>query len=303
MKCSRCGEEYSGPVCPVCGAQEPEPEPPAKEEVSPQTEQPDSGERPFLSEPDDSAAQQDAAWTSPAPSAAGEQQPIYPYASPAPQPPKKKGIKAWHILLIILGVMMAGAVALGVYVLLLPSTEDLLAQGEYEAAYNRAKADEKAEVLEENLVAYICKSIPEGMKNPSSFELRNAWCDMDAGKIVCEVGGSNSYGGIVTNLWYYTYDEEDGEYALYIAVSDLEEESSYSWDDFTDKLETWLENDAKEEIEKLMDEPSIKLNKAGVERINHMFQEGTLEDVECLPEAAKPLNGSAADDDESTIEF
>ena len=126
---------------------------------------------------------------------------------------------------------------------------------------------------------------------------------MDAGKIVCEVGGSNSYGGIVTNLWYYTYDEEDGEYALYIAVSDLEEESSYSWDDFTDKLETWLENDAKEEIEKLMDEPSIKLNKAGVERINHMFQEGTLEDVECLPEAAKPLNGSAADDDESTIEF
>lgn len=34
MKCSRCGEEYSGPVCPVCGAQEPEPEPPAEKEDS-----------------------------------------------------------------------------------------------------------------------------------------------------------------------------------------------------------------------------------------------------------------------------
>lgn len=34
MKCSRCGEEYSGSICPVCGAQEPEQEPPAEKEDS-----------------------------------------------------------------------------------------------------------------------------------------------------------------------------------------------------------------------------------------------------------------------------
>ena len=85
MKCSRCGEEYSGPVCPVCGAQEPEQEPPAEKEDSLfSTSQPGS-------EDTDTAAQ--------------------------PEPPsgkkkKRKGKRAIVAVVIVLVVLLASAVCL-----------------------------------------------------------------------------------------------------------------------------------------------------------------------------------------------
>lgn len=62
---------------------------------------------------------------------------------------------------------------------LLNSTEDYLAAGDYAAAYEKAKPEEKEAVLKENLVAVLCADVKEYMKVPDSFDLRKVWCDLE----------------------------------------------------------------------------------------------------------------------------
>lgn len=299
MKCQNCGAEVNSKFCPKCGAQVQE----QQQQTQPPIEQQPINENPPVQE--QPPVQYAYPPTPPQPPATQQpipnnqppmiQQPVpaYPYGQPVYQPPKKKGLQWWHILLIVLGVVVGGLILFGVVSLALPNTEELLAKGNYEMAYSRAKGDEKDEVLKENLIAYICKDIPEKMKDPSSFTLREAWYDQSGQRVVVRVGGTNSYGGTVSNYWYYTYDEDDQEYSLWCAVSDLEEEEANSWDDTDERLEILFENIARRNIKEVIRNSSMELSKTGVKHINQLFENEQLEDVELLEEISKNLGGSS----------
>lgn len=69
MRCQNCGMEFSSNICPRCGAQMQKPE---------QQNQPRVAQQPI---------------------------PTYPYGQPVYQPPKRKGLKWWQILLIVFGAI------------------------------------------------------------------------------------------------------------------------------------------------------------------------------------------------------
>lgn len=187
-------------------------------------------------------------------------------------------------VILFAAIAVVAVALLGVFLLpkLFVSAEDLMAEGDYEKAYSVASGDERDEVLNENLIAYLCIEVADGLKDRSSFELRDAWYDKSDQRIVLQVGGKNSVGGVVTNFWYYTYDSDSQEYGLYCTVSDLDEEEIYSWDDVSESLEKMLYNSARETISEIISDSSIKLSKTSVKNINNLFQNDLLDSVELI---------------------
>ncbi len=202
------------------------------------------------------------------------------------QPVKKSKTK--FILIGIVGCVFLISIIAFFALFFLPrmlvSPDDLMARGDYKKAYSYANAEEKEEVLKENMIAYICKDVPDALKNPSSFELRNAWYDPSEQRIVLEVGGTNSYGGVISNYWYYTYQTDEQEYGLWTTISDMDDEEYDLWDDSEETLEKLLNNAARSVIRKMREQDSLKLSKAGINRINDLFQNDILDDVELLDE-------------------
>lgn len=164
------------------------------------------------------------------------------------------------------------------------SPDDLMTRGDYKKAYSYASAEEKDEVLKENMIAYICKDVPDALKNPSSFELRNAWYDPSERRIVLEVGGTNSFGGVISNYWYYTYQTDEQEYGLWTTISDMDDEEYDLWDDSEEKLEKLFNNAARSVIREMKEQDSFKLSKNGVNRVNGLFQNDMLDDVVLIDE-------------------
>lgn len=168
---------------------------------------------------------------------------------------------------------------------LLTSTEDYLAAGDYAAAYEKAKPEEKEAVLKENLVAVLCTDVKESMKDPDSFDLRTVRCDFEEGRIVMKVGGENSYGGVVFNYWYYEFDEDKQRYELVTSVSDLGEEKIYTYLDSADeRLEKRWRNIIRGEISETLDKKDIGLDDAAIDRINALQEENLLDDVVLIDE-------------------
>ena len=122
------------------------------------------------------------------------------------------------------------------------------------------------------------------MKDPDSFKLRDAWYDADGDRIVLKIQGANSYGGDVTNYWFYTFSDEDQEYRLWTALSDLDQEETKSWDDKSDIIEKVLKNAAKKSVQEIMDEKDYKLDKEVIKRINDLSEKDMLDDVKLLDE-------------------
>ena len=168
---------------------------------------------------------------------------------------------------------------------LLNSTEDYLAAGDYAAAYEKAKPEEKEAVLKENLVAVLCADVKEYMKVPDSFDLRKVWCDLEKNLVVIEAGGENSFGGVVTNYWYCEYDEDEKKYELVTSVSDLDEEEIYTYLDSADeRLEKIWKNIIRGEISETLDKKDIGLDDAAIDRINALNKEDLLDDVVLIDE-------------------
>ena len=179
------------------------------------------------------------------------------------------------IIAFILGVKL-------VFPTLFMSTDDLLAQGNYQKAYSSAKKDEKADIEAENIIAYICKDVVDSLTDPNSFNLRRAWYDTSEQRVVLLVGANNSFGNVVTNYWYYTYDDEDSEYSVYTTLSDLSEEKTYSWDDTSEKLEKILKNAARSIVRDIISNDSMELKDSSVDNINYLFEEDILDNVELI---------------------
>lgn len=126
------------------------------------------------------------------------------------------------------------------------------------------------------------------MKDPSSFSLRNAYYNEDVNddgdttkQLVLYISGANSYGANVSSYWLYTWDNEENKWSYFASVSDLEEEEYSSYDDDDESTEKLVNNLARIIIESTMDS-GIELNKDAIKRINNMFENDTLDDIELL---------------------
>lgn len=198
---------------------------------------------------------------------------------------KKKPIKA-----IIAAAIAVAVIAVGALVVpkLFVSVEELCAQGNYEKAYEKADSGEKKDVIAENNVAVCCAITVDSLKDSKSFDLREAWYNAEKGYVVLKVGANNSYGNTVINYWLFTYDHtEDNEWELWDAYSNLDKEESSKYDDTDEILEKLVNNVGKERIKESMTSAN-KLDKAGVKRVNALFAEDLLDEVDHI-EAAIPV--------------
>ncbi|GHU58486.1 hypothetical protein FACS1894133_3330 [Clostridia bacterium] len=191
----------------------------------------------------------------------------------------------------VFGVFVA-FLAFTVITKLTPSVEKLVAVGNYEKAYDIASENQKDELLRENVVAFLSGLASNSLKDKSSFELRSAYVLSDYTRILIEVGGKNSYGGMVTAYWYYIYDADDNRYSFLDSWTDLENEEIESWDDDDEKLRKYkkwiamvLVRPMCFEADHLLDDGtcySYSLSKESVKNINHLFSEDLLDDVKLI---------------------
>ncbi|MCF0187581.1 MAG: zinc-ribbon domain-containing protein, partial [Bacteroidaceae bacterium] len=168
------------------------------------------------------------------------------------------------------------------------SVDDLCAQGNYEKAYAKASVDERMKIRAENAVAVQSSFSAENLKDPSSFELKNAYYKegknddgTDSKQLVLTIRGANSFGGKATNYWLYLWDDDGNEWEYRGAVADLSAEEASKYDDEDESREKILNNLVRLVIQKTMDE-GITLGKDAVERINVLYEEGVLDDVKLL---------------------
>ncbi|RKI38027.1 zinc ribbon domain-containing protein [bacterium D16-51] len=164
------------------------------------------------------------------------------------------------------------------------STSDLLAEGNYEKAYSKAKKDQKDDVLVENLISYECKEAANGLKDPSSFQLREVWYDKGNSRFVLSISGKNGMGGAASGYWYYKYSEEEKEYQLITVINDLDEEDYSYFDDTEDKLEKIFNNMAREAIKDIIYQKDNELDNSIIKNINGLHKKDILQDVELLDE-------------------
>lgn len=193
---------------------------------------------------------------------------------------KKLGIIVGTISILIILAFAFTKISPKIFI----SIDDLLAQGKYEEAYKKAKNEEKENVYYENAIAYVSSEIIESYKDPSSFELREAWVDKAEKRIVLKTAGKNSFGGITFSYQYITYDKDDNKYEVYCSLSDLDEEKTYSFDDTSDKIEKILKNVARETVKEIIQKDSCKVSSKIIDNINHLAEQKLLSDVKPLEE-------------------
>ena len=162
--------------------------------------------------------------------------------------------------------------------------EGYLADADYENAYLAAANDaEREAVLFENAAAVESSFAAENLKDSESFSLREGYYRKasDKEELVLKVAGNNSFGNTVTNYWYFTKENGEKEWSLFITLSDLDDEEEYSWDDASEKLEKLLKNMTKETVIDIMNN-GVELSKDGIKRINTLFAEDKLEEIELI---------------------
>ena len=217
------------------------------------------------------------------------------YANPAiSQPlqqtqPKKKKTK--FIVIGIVAVLIAALAISSVFVLpkLLVSTEELLVNKKYSEAYNRAdKKDEKRNILGENIAAYICENeIPSILKNPDSFKLTGIRYRLDnPNAILLEVSGENGFGGSNSSFMFFTYNEDEEDFSYIGSVSSLKEEEYSRYDSSDETTEKLLDNVLRSVIKEKYVDDKYKVDKKAVKRINKLFKQDELEDIELIKDPA-----------------
>lgn len=206
----------------------------------------------------------------------------------APTNDTKKSKGALPKLLIpAVGILLVIIAAFAVVPQLMVSADELMAEGDFAAAYAKADEDSKQDILIANQIAVLCPDIVDGLKDSASFGLTNAWFDSEENQLVLNVSGNNSYGAKVSNYYYYTYDSDEEAYSLYVTLSDLSDEELRYYDDSSDRLEKILKNAARESVRTIIDDDDLKLPKQYVKCINQLFEDDLLDEVEALPELAQ----------------
>jgi hypothetical protein len=152
------------------------------------------------------------------------------------------------------------------------------------------------EVLGENIVAYLSNETSDSLKDPTSFLLRDAWFvgtyveddDLVKMQAVLYVSGKNSYGGTVSNYWFYVYNKNDEDFELWGTTSTLNPDK--------DDDDYYVGVLCKMIIE---DDNVTQLDKSSVKNINTFFDEATLDQVDMLEVDELDTSTMPKDDDDS----
>ena len=160
--------------------------------------------------------------------------------------------------------------------------KELMQEGKFQEAYDKAKNNEKQEVLDENLIAYLSKDLIEDLKDPTSFSLNRVYKTSD--KLVLMVNAKNSYGASVLNYYYYTYSDTKNKFELFCSLSDLEQETIYKYaDNYDEKLEKTLKNAARTVVKGIINNDSNRIDDSIIDDINNLFKNNGLRNIELLP--------------------
>ncbi len=162
-------------------------------------------------------------------------------------------------------------------------TDKWLAEGNFERAYDKAGEDEKQDVLIENLIIDLCNREIDYMNDSDSFNIRRGWIDVKNGNLVLLIGGKNSFGGSVINMWVFTYSSEQRKYISVGSYSDLEGEEINPWDDTDDMIEKLADN-----IGKIIATSTAKaenqIKKEIIKNINSLHKRKMLDSIDLLDE-------------------
>lgn len=189
------------------------------------------------------------------------------------------------LVILVLAALAFKTVAPKIFI----NMEGYMEQGNYEKAYEKAKSDDdKLKVKAENAVAVQSAYSADNLKDPSSFSLRDAYYSEstnDDGKpskqMVLYISGANSYGASVSSYWLYTWSDDKNNWEYFCSVSDLSDEEYSKYDDEDEKLEKLVNNIGRASIKNCMKD-GLKLDKDSIKRINKMFEDDTLDDVDLL---------------------
>lgn len=199
---------------------------------------------------------------------------------------QKKGKKAVKIIIAAAAAVIIIAVCAAIFApKIFVSVDELCAQGNYEKAYTKADEDKKLDIRAENAVAVQSALSAENLKDPDSFQLREAYYFEyhDGGKqIVLYISAKNGFGATVGSYWLYNLNSEVEGWRYWGSVSDLDKEEYSVYDDKDERSEKEMNNLCRVFITQIM-KTGLKLSKDAVKRINTMFEAGTLENVKLLP--------------------
>lgn len=204
---------------------------------------------------------------------------------------KKHKRKPIHIIITV--ICIVAILGLAAFKFVIPKIfidmEGYLEKADYEKAYQKAKTEsDKSEVIIENAVAVQSAVYAEKLKDPSSFYLRDAYyletTNYDDESMICLVlyiSGTNGFGANISSYCLYTWDNDFCEWEYITSVSDLSDDEYSYYDDEIDTLEKVLDNTARIFIKDAISD-GVKLNKKAVKRINKMFKDDVLDEVELL---------------------
>ncbi len=186
------------------------------------------------------------------------------------------------ILPIILGALGVCAVAIYLIFTIFLNPQHYIEKGNYQTAYKVSSGAVKETILRENIIAVVSADCMDSLKDPSSFELRDAWISVndDSKVVLLKVAANNSYGNTVINYWHYSWDKDDKEYSLFTTFSDFNEEKTYSWDDSDERIEKLLKNAIKtSDADYVSGKRGVHIESESIDTINELFENDILEDV------------------------
>jgi hypothetical protein len=161
----------------------------------------------------------------------------------------------------------------------------------FDWAYANAPTDDmKMEVLAANAAATAIPEIQGMAKDGSSVRLTEAYYMYDSSRsgdlkdaLVMKIAGSNSYGQTVQNYYVSNYESGSKDYEYYNSVSDMDDDTFYSFDSYSEKLEKLFDNLTRDYIrDVLSDSDTVEVPSAFIDGINKLIEDGRIDEVELI---------------------
>lgn len=185
---------------------------------------------------------------------------------------KKKNI-------IFFGAIISIALFVAIIVLspkIFVSVDDLIMEGNYQKAYQKASNDRKMEVLAQNAITHLSVEVSKNLTDPSSFILNEAYYYASQGEegiisqwAVLNISSTNALGQSITNYWcYYGVDDIWGLMGQTETLKYVPEKDNF----VVYMVLTYMING----------DESIKLNDSNIYIINEMFRNNVLDKVKLI---------------------
>lgn len=163
------------------------------------------------------------------------------------------------------------------------TVDELVAQGKYEEAYQKASNNEKEDILIENTIAYLSNETSKLLRNPDSFVLEEAYYhigkinNLDSEQqVVLHVTGTNGLGAVTSVDWIWSYNSKTQKWE-YLWSSDFYYSSLDNYEQ-----EMIINNMYYEIFSDIVSNDNKEITNSMVNNINSLFQNGYLDNIELL---------------------